>query len=99
MLDMSDDADNLRLGINDAHVDSLADWIFVREIFSGEVFVDDDHRRRMLVILLVEKSAAMQGNLHRAQVSRLHHIKKRKLHFAFTGGFGLTFEPKRVFAV
>src|SRR6266567_7208650 len=99
MLDVSNNADNLRLRIQDAHMDSLANGILFRKIFPREVFIDDHHWRRMFSVPLGKKSSTIQRNLHRAQVSWLRPVIEELLHFAFVGGFGLAFEPKRKFAV
>src|SRR4029077_5543460 len=99
MLDVPNNADNLRLGIQDGHMDSLADGILLRKIFPREVFIDDNHWRRMFVVPIGKKSSTIQRNLHRAQVSWLRAVIEKLLHFAFVGGFGLAFEPKRKFAV
>src|SRR5258708_5792914 len=99
MLDVSNNADNLRLGIQDAHMDSLANGILLRKILVREVFIDDNHWRRMFIVPIGKKSSTMQRNLHRAQVSWLRSIIEKLLHFAFVGGFGLAVELKRKFDV
>ena len=79
LTDVGDDADDLPglLEIADKH--RLADWIAVREVASGQRFVDQHHTRPACTVTLDEATTGQHANPHCFEVVTAHETDVRQI--------------------
>ena len=99
VLDVTHNADDLRLHIEQTNVEVFSDGILIGKIFAGESSVDERDGGAVLVVTVGEGTAALDRNAHGLVVAWIHKIKERERHVVIVCGLGLAFEPERNFRI